>query len=153
MSEEIDESGDESSQSCTSYSSESSHEFVVDDNYMVLAHADAFDEMSDIVDSVASNNPSTEGPHSKPHLRSTASQRMLPPLAVISEEEESDPCEAYLRAKMTSLWTRIQEIAQKDDLSATPFTEQDTELLRAYQKKNDSLVLLRRQGSNACFTI
>ena len=131
-------------------SSESSNEFVVDENYMIIAQAEAFDEMSDIVDSVASNRSSgsrlLEAKQRRRSRCSTASLRRLQlQLAAISEEEESDPCEAYLRAKMTALWTRIQESAQKADLSATPSTKQDEELLRAYENKNDTLLLLRQQ--------
>jgi hypothetical protein len=68
----------------------------------------------------------------------------LDPISEEEEEEEDDEHEAYLRAKMTSLWTRIQESAQFEDLSAAPCTSQDEELLKAYAVKRYSLALLRR---------
>lgn len=137
---EAEDSSSSGSESSASSSSESSHEFVVDDNYMIVTKEASFDEMSDIQDSVISNRSSgSRIVNSQP--RCTASQRNLQ-LAAISEEEESDPCEAYLRAKMTALWTRIQETALKEDLSATPSTNQDAELLHAYERKNNTLTLL-----------
>jgi hypothetical protein len=135
----------DSSESSSSASSESSHEFIVDDNYMIVANAEvSLDEMSDIVDSVMSVQSS--GSRSKSPV--AASQRKLQPNldaiteAVLIKEDEGDPCEAYLRAKMASLWTRIQETAKKEDPSDTPCTEEDAALLRAYQRKNDMLGFL-----------
>jgi hypothetical protein len=77
-------------------------------------------------------------------MRSNPSPPSLDPISEEEEEEEEDEHEAYLRAKMTSLWTRIQESAKTEDLSAAPCTSQDEELIKAYAAKRYSLASMRR---------
>ncbi|CAB9503448.1 expressed unknown protein [Seminavis robusta] len=171
LEEHSNDSGSEVSDDEESYSSyttaSSSDGFVFHRDYTILAPSKTFDEMSDIYDSVATelshsgstlNSKGTSGSEQEQQQqqrrfrrRSTASasiksssQRTVPPLlkAITEEDDDTDAHEAFLRAKMTSLWTRIQESAQAEDLSAAPTTEQDKALLRAYAIKNDTLTLL-----------
>ena len=115
---------------------------------MIVADAEVSDELSTMVDSVASIQSAASNLWDAQSLSFPlvpASQRKLQlQLASISEEEESDPCEAYLRGKMAALWTKIQEQAEIKDLSATPSTDRDAELLRAYDKENDAMVPMRK---------
>jgi hypothetical protein len=123
--------------SVTSYSTVSSYGFVLDDNYMIITRANAIDDdLSDIVDSVADNRSISSG--EDPARVPSGRYRGACNLNAIKEEEEPEEYEAYLRAKMSSLWLRIQEAADREDLSESPSSEEDTSLLKAYEKKKNA---------------
>ena len=123
----------------TSYTTESSDGMMVDDNYMIITKADAFDEMSDIVDSVATArskySSSRKSSSHNSHRRRTSSSSQARLQAVNEQEEDSaQEYEAYLRAKMFSLWGRIQEEAHIEEPSETPTTEKDAKLLKEFRE-------------------
>lgn len=136
----------------TSYTTESSEGFAIDDNYVVVAQSSTLDDMSDIMESVVddctSTYASTYSGWSQSHYTkrlktsggSTSSESNTPKTksmdSILEEDEEDEnQYEAYLRAKMFSLWSHIQlDLAKRDDydLSEKPSTEEDGELLAAY---------------------
>ena len=143
----------------TSCSSESSDGFVIDDNYLIIAHhGDSFDGMSDIADSVADDSTAFSGISSlrsqsyyrKTRQRTSSSSLLSQDLrrldAIEEEQEDAKQYEAYLRAKMFALWNRIQhDFSERDelDLSESPSTEEDIEMLKAFERTTETLQLLR----------
>lgn len=124
--------------SCTSYSTESSDGFVLDEHYMIAANADESEDLSDIVDSVddSSSCTSYSGNSVRAPLREYRQDMSQPaPGGLDIIHEETEDYEAYLRSKMSGLWYRIQESASRESPSNEPSTEEDRRLLATYGQK------------------
>lgn len=120
------------SSSATSYTTESSDGFVIDNKYVIGANpADDFnDDISTMVDSVATElTQQQQRSLLKSQRQSFSSTVSL--LDALNEEEEEDSAqyEAYLKAKMFSLWGRIQDEAGIEEHSETPTTESEAKIL------------------------
>ena len=121
------------SSSATSYTTESSDGFVIDNNYVIGANqTDNFDDISTMVDSMATEVSQQRSLKSQRHSASS----VLSLLDAVNEEEEEDSAQydAYLKAKMFSLWGRIQDEAGIKEHSETPTTESEAKLLDAFAK-------------------
>lgn len=133
----------------TSYTTESSEGFVIDENCMISARKTDDDAISDLVDSVDDNlsfySKCSEGSDRiQENDRIQSSEGIIKLDAIQEVEEETEDHEAFLRSKMSILWYKLQENAKRECISEMPTSKEDANLLDTYGRKKSLIDSLER---------